>query len=143
MDFSADIAQELNLSPRQVAAVARLFEEGATVPFIARYRKEAHGNLDEVQIGAIQERLAYHRELEARRETILASIIQQGKLTDTLKAQILACKTRTALEDLYLPYRPKRRTRAMIARERGLEPLAQLILAQGGEVPEAAAAPRA
>lgn len=141
MDFSADIAQELNLSPRQVAAVARLFEEGATVPFIARYRKEAHGNLDEVQIGAIQERLAYHRELEARRETILASIIQQGKLTDTLKAQILACKTRTALEDLYLPYRPKRRTRAMIARERGLEPLAQLILAQGGEVPEAAAAP--
>lgn len=141
MDFSADIAQELNLSPRQVAAVARLFEEGATVPFIARYRKEAHGNLDEVQIGAIQERLAYHRELEARRETILASIIQQGKLTDTLKAQILACKTRTALEDLYLPYRPKRRTRAMIARERGLEPLAQLILAQGGEVPEDAAAP--
>lgn len=134
------ISLELNISPRQVAAVARLLEEGCTVPFIARYRKEAHGNLDEVQIGAIQERLAYHRELEARRETVLSSIIQQGKLTDELKARILACTTRTALEDLYLPYRPKRRTRAMIARERGLEPLAERILAQAEGDPEAEAA---
>lgn len=134
------ISLELNISPRQVAAVARLLEEGCTVPFIARYRKEAHGNLDEVQIGAIQERLAYHRELEARRETVLSSIIQQGKLTDELKARILVCTTRTALEDLYLPYRPKRRTRAMIARERGLEPLAERILAQAEGDPEAEAA---
>ena len=134
------ISLELNISPRQVAAVAKLLEEGCTVPFIARYRKEAHGNLDEVQIGAIQERLAYHRELEARRETVLSSIIQQGKLTDELKARILACKTRTALEDLYLPYRPKRRTRAMIARERGLEPLAEQVLAQGAGDPQAEAA---
>lgn len=135
-----DISLELNISPRQVAAVAKLLEEGCTVPFIARYRKEAHGNLDEVQIGAIQERLAYYRELEARRETVLSSIIQQGKLTDELKARILACKTRTALEDLYLPYRPKRRTRAMIARERGLEPLAEQVLAQGAGDPQAEAA---
>ncbi|MGN0887052.1 MAG: Tex family protein [Candidatus Spyradenecus sp.] len=130
-DFCECIGAELNISPRQVAAVAKLLGEGCTVPFIARYRKEVHGNLDEVQIGAIQERLAYHRELEARREAILSSIIQQGKLTDELKDQILACTTRTALEDLYLPYRPKRRTRAMVARERGLEPLADLILLQG------------
>lgn len=136
-----DLASELNISPRQIAAVAKLLEEGCTIPFIARYRKEAHGNLDEVQIAAIQERLAYHRELEARREAILSSIIQQGKLTDDLKAAILACKTRAALEDLYLPYRPKRRTRASMARERGLEPLAGLLLAQGPEDPQAAAAP--
>ena len=133
------ISLELNISARQVAAVARLLEEGCTVPFIARYRKEAHGNLDEVQIGAIQERLTYHRELEARRETVLSSIEQQGKLTEELKVQILACKTRTALEDLYLPYRPKRRTRAMVAKERGLEPLAELLLAQGNEDPVTAA----
>ncbi len=129
--FSDRIAHELKLSPRQVAAVIKLIEEGCTVPFIARYRKEAHGNLDEVQIASIQERLGYHRELEARRETILASIQQQGKLTEELKAQILACEKRTELEDLYLPYRPKRRTRAMIARERGLQPLADAILALG------------
>ena len=131
--FLDDLAQELRLSPRQVAAVARLLAEGCTVPFIARYRKEAHGNLDEVQIGAIQEGLARRQELEARREAILAAILQQGKLTDALKAQLLACKTRAALEDLYLPYRAKRRTRAMVARERGLEPLAARILAQPPE----------
>ena len=139
--FLPDLAQELNIAPRQIAAVARLLAEGCTIPFIARYRKEAHGNLNEVQIAAIQERLAYHRDLEARRETVLAAIIQQGKLTDDLKAAILACKTRTALEDLYLPYRPKRRTRAAIARERGLEPLAERILAQGADAPAEAAAP--
>lgn len=140
MDFSAEISVELGLSPRQVAAVIRLLEEGCTVPFIARYRKEAHGNLDEVQIGSIQERVAYHRELEARRETVLSSIIQQNKLTDELKEKILACKTRAELEDIYLPYRPKRRTRAMVARERGLESLAELLLAQECADPQAAAA---
>lgn len=138
--FVLVIADELKLSPRQVAAVMKLLEEGCTVPFIARYRKEAHGNLDEVQIGNIQERLTFHRDLESRRETILSSILQQGKLTDELKASILACTTRSALEDLYLPYRPKRRTRAMVARERGLEPLAQCILAQGNEDPSTEAA---
>ncbi len=138
--FLPDIALELNISPRQIAAVAKLLEEGCTVPFIARYRKEVHGNLDEVQIANIQERLTYHRELEERRETILSSIIQQGKLTDELRDKIVACKSRSALEDLYLPYRPKRRTRAMVARERGLEPLANLILAQGNEDPSAEAA---
>lgn len=142
MDFARflpDLSAELNISPRQIAAVAKLLEEGCTIPFIARYRKEAHGNLDEVQIGAIRDRLAYLQELDARREAILSSIIQQDKLTDDLKAAILACKTRAALEDLYLPYRPKRRTRAGIARERGLEPLAEHILAQGDDDPETVA----
>ncbi len=138
--FLQDVSELLNIPQRQVAAVARLLEEGCTIPFIARYRKEAHGNLNEVQIADIQDRLNYLRELEARREAILSSIIQQNKLTDELKARVLACKTRAALEDLYLPYRPKRRTRASVARERGLEPLAALILKQGDEAPEEAAA---
>jgi len=124
------LVEELKIAPRQVLAVAHLLAEGNTIPFIARYRKEAHGNLDEVQIGKIQERLAYYRDLEDRRETVLRSVEEQGKLTHDLKARILACTTKTALEDLYLPYKPKRRTRAMIAREKGLEPLALVILAQ-------------
>ena len=139
--FLPDLSTQLNISARQIAAVARLLEEGCTIPFIARYRKEAHGNLNEVQIAAIQEGLTTLRELEARREAILSSIIQQGKLTEELKEKILACKTRAALEDLYLPYRPKRRTRAGVARERGLQPLADLVLAQGAEDPQTAAAP--
>ncbi len=134
------LVEELGVSPRQIAAVARLLAEGNTIPFIARYRKEAHGNLDEVQIGKIQERLAYHRELDERRATILKSISDQGKLTDELRAKILACGTKSALEDLYLPFKPKRRTRAMIARARGLEPLADKILAQPDGSPEADAA---
>lgn len=128
--FCLQISQELNLSERAVASVIILLESNNTVPFIARYRKEATGNLDEVQIRCIQERLAYLQELEQRRESILSSITSQGKLTDELKARILNCENKTALEDLYLPYKPKRRTRAMIAREKGLEPLAMLILAQ-------------
>lgn len=107
-----------------------LLDEGSTVPFIARYRKEATGNLDEVQIRDAADKLAYFRELLARRETILASIAEQGKLTDELKARILATVDRSELEDLYLPYRPKRRTKATIARERGLEPLALYIWQQ-------------
>jgi uncharacterized protein len=126
----ARIQQELSLAPRQIAAVAQLFAEGNTIPFIARYRKEQHGNLDEVQIGQIQERLTYHRELEERRQTILQSIETQGKLTEPLRAKILICTVKSDLEDLYLPYKPKRRTRAMIAREKGLEPLARKILEQ-------------
>ncbi len=133
------LVEELSITPRQIMAVARLLSEGNTIPFIARYRKEVHGNLDEVQIGKIQERLSYYKELEERRSTILKSIEEQGKLTEELKARILACATKTVLEDLYLPYKPKRRTRAMIAREKGLEPLALLVLAQGAGDPEAEA----
>jgi uncharacterized protein len=134
------LSEELSLPARQVMAVARLLWEGATIPFIARYRKEVTGNLDEVQIGKIQERLQYHKELEERRTTILDSIREQGKLTPELEARIMACMVKNTLEDLYLPFKPKRRTRAMIAREKGLEPLAKLILAQPvGPEPEAAA----
>jgi uncharacterized protein len=144
-DVGLDIAlpklvDELSITPRQIIAVAKLFAEGNTIPFIARYRKEAHGNLDEVQISKIQERLAYYRELEERRSTILKSIEEQGKLTEELKTKIVACVSKTLLEDLYLPYKPKRRTRAMIAREKGLEPLAEKILQQGTETPETEAA---
>ncbi|MDE1175748.1 MAG: Tex family protein [Edaphobacter sp.] len=124
------IAQTLNLPLRSMAVVIELLDDGGTVPFIARYRKEATGNLDEVQIRDIEEKLAYFRELTDRRETILASIAEQGKLTDELKAKIDATFDKSELEDLYLPYRPKRRTKATIARERGLEPLAQYLWAQ-------------
>lgn len=118
---------EVGASARQIAAVEKLLTEGNTVPFIARYRKEMHGNLDEVAIGKIQERLAYYNELEARRETILKSIAEQEKLTPDLEKKIRACYQKAALEDLYQPYKPKRRTRAQIAKEKGLEPLADAI----------------
>jgi protein Tex len=126
----AHIAQTLNLPLRGICAVIELLDDGGTVPFIARYRKEATGNLDEVQIRTIEEQLAYFRDLEDRRETILASIGEQGKLTDELKARIEAVLDRNELEDLYLPYKPKRRTKATIAREKGLEPLAAYLWAQ-------------
>ena len=115
---------------RGLVAVIELLNEGGTVPFIARYRKEATGNLDEVQIRDIEEKLAYFRDLVARRETILASILEQGKLTDELKGRIEATLDKSELEDLYLPYRPKRRTKATIAREKGLEPIALYLMAQ-------------
>ena len=134
------IAAEASVSGAQVMAVSKLLKDGNTVPFIARYRKEAHGNLDEVQILKIQERVAYYGELEERRATIIKSIDEQGKLTDDLRDKIEKCMVKSALEDLYQPYKPKRRTRAMIAREKGLEPLADLIWAQGSEHPETAAA---
>ncbi len=121
------LSSELGIPGGQIAAVAKLLNDGNTIPFIARYRKEAHGNLDEVQISKIQERLAYYAELEDRRATILKSIDEQGKLTDELRAKIEACMQKNALEDLYQPYKPKRRTRAMIAKEKGLEPLADKI----------------
>jgi protein Tex len=124
------IAQSLNLPLHSLIAVLGLLDEGGTVPFIARYRKEATGNLDEVQIRDIEEKLAYFRDLVSRRETILASILEQGKLSDDLRARIDATFDKSELEDLYLPYRPKRRTKATIARERGLEPLAQYLWSQ-------------
>lgn len=129
-NFITTIAKELNLLEKSVAATIKLLEEGNTIPFIARYRKEATENLDEVNIRSIQERLVYLTELEERKQTILASIESQGKLDHFLHAKIENCAIKTELEDLYLPYKPKRRTKAAIAREKGLEPLALLILSQ-------------
>ncbi|MBE0656990.1 MAG: RNA-binding transcriptional accessory protein, partial [Bryobacteraceae bacterium] len=118
------MANVLNVPMRGLASTIELFDEGGTVPFIARYRKEATGNLDEVQIRSIEEKLAYFRDLEQRRAAILSSIDEQGKLTPELRARIEATFEKSELEDLYLPYKPKRRTKATIAREKGLEPLA-------------------
>ena len=123
----AHLAQQLNLPLQAVMATLSLLEAGGTVPFIARYRKEATGNLDEVAIGAIQERLTYSRELEERRATILRSIQEQGKLTAELKDKVERALDKSVLEDLYLPYKPKRRTKATIARERGLQQLADYL----------------
>ncbi len=130
MDYSAKIAKELNILEKQVEATIELFNEGATVPFIARYRKEATGSLDEVSITNIRERLNQLIELDKRREAILTSIEEQGKLSKELKEKILQAQTLASLEDIYLPFRPKRRTRATIAKEKGLEPLAKLIFEQ-------------
>jgi len=124
------IAQELSLTPKQVQATADLLNEGATVPFIARYRKEATGSLDEVAITAVRDRLSQLMELGKRREAILKSLEERGQLTDELKEKILLAETMVVLEDIYLPYRPKRRTRATVAKEKGLEPLAQRLFAQ-------------
>src|SRR6266576_3548585 len=121
------ISKLLNIPLKGMLAIIGLLDEGATVPFIARYRKEVTGNLDEVQIRDTQEKLEYFRELEERRETVLHSIQEQGKLTAELKARIEAALEKTELEDLYLPYKPKRRTKASIARDKGLEPLAQYL----------------
>ncbi|KVD75517.1 RNA-binding transcriptional accessory protein [Burkholderia sp. ABCPW 14] len=134
------IADELAVQPRQVAAAVQLLDEGSTVPFIARYRKEVTGNLDDTQLRQLEERLLYLRELEERRATIVASIDEQGKLTDELRAAIEAADSKQTLEDLYLPYKPKRRTRAQIAREAGLEPLAQALLANPRLDPQTEAA---
>jgi uncharacterized protein len=134
------IAAELSVRDNQVAAAVDLLDGGATVPFIARYRKEATGTLDDAQLRTLDERLRYLRELEERRAAILASIAEQGKLTDELRAQITSADTKARLEDLYLPYKPKRRTKAQIARENGLEPLADLLLAEPATDPKTAAA---
>jgi uncharacterized protein len=124
------ICKELNLRPGQVSATAKLISEGATVPFIARYRKEATGMLDEVAVTHIRDRMQQLVELDQRRDSILKSLEERELLTDSLKSAILKADSLTTLEDLYLPYRPKRRTRAMIAREAGLEPLAEKIFEQ-------------
>lgn len=138
--FTPQIARELQLAPQAVEAVAQLLDEGATVPFIARYRKEKTGNLDEVAITAIRDGLAKAAELASRKDAILKSLAERNLLTDELKAAVEGASTMTALEDTYLPYRPKRRTRATAAREAGLEPLARLLFAQGEDDPQAAAA---
>ncbi|WP_338051895.1 Tex family protein [Pseudonocardia acidicola] len=133
------IADELGVRPHQVAAAVDLLDGGATVPFIARYRKEATGTLDDAQLRTLEERLRYLRELEDRRVAVLDSIRGQGKLDEALEAQILAADSKARLEDIYLPYKPKRRTKAMIAREAGLEPLADTLLADPAQHPQATA----
>jgi protein Tex len=135
------IVQELSLQPRQVAATAVLLEEGATVPFIARYRKERTGELDEVQIANIRDRMQELEELDKRRDSILASLTERNLLTEELKVKIESAKTLSTLEDLYLPFRPKKRTRATMAKEKGLEPLADILWEQNSATdPEAEAA---
>ena len=128
------IAEELNLNPAGVTAVINLLEEGGTIPFIARYRKEATGSLDEVAVTGIRDRLAQLQELDKRRESILKSLEDRELLSDELKDKILAADTLTVLEDIYLPYRPKRRTRAVVAREKGLEPLALALFEQAEDM---------
>ena len=136
------IAGELGVAETQVVAAVALLDEGATVPFIARYRKERTGGLDDIRLRRLEERLAYLRELEARRQTVLESIGGQGRLTPELEARIRAADTKAGLEDLYLPFKPKRRTRAQIAREAGLEPLALALLETPELDPEEEAARR-
>ena len=130
MDISKVIAEELSVQEWQVEAVVKLIDDGNTIPFIARYRKEAHGSLNDEQLRMLDERLRYLRSLEERKETVLKAIEEQGQLTDELRGQIALVRTLVELEDLYRPYKPKRRTRATIAREKGLDGLAQQILAQ-------------
>lgn len=131
-DYSEKIAEELKIPSSKVSATSELLDDGSTVPFISRYRKEITGNLDEVQITGIRDRLTQLRELDKRRAAILASIKEQGKLTKELEAKIVAARTMAVLEDIYLPYKPKRRTKGTVAREKGLEPLAKLIFEQKG-----------
>ena len=137
---NARLAEELEIRESQVAAAVGLLDDGATVPFIARYRKEVTGSLDDGQLRTLEERLRYLRELDERRTAVLASIEEQGKLTDELRAALLAADTKARVEDIYLPYKPKRRTKAQIAREAGLEPLAERLLADPTLVPETEAA---
>ncbi|VEH68647.1 YhgF like protein [Rodentibacter pneumotropicus] len=125
--ISQIIATELNVAPNQILAAIQLVDDGNTIPFIARYRKEVTGGLDDTQLRHFETRLGYLRELEERRQSILKSIEEQGKLTDELRTQIEATQSKTELEDLYLPYKPKRRTKGQIATEAGLEPLAELL----------------
>ncbi|WP_344785325.1 Tex family protein [Gordonia caeni] len=137
---NARIAEELGVAEKQVAAAVKLLDEGSTVPFIARYRKEATGSLDDAQLRALDERLTYLRELDERRAAVVAAIDEQGKLTDRLRAALAAADTKSRVEDIYLPYKKKRRTKAQIAREAGLEPLADALLADPALVPDEAAA---
>ena len=141
MNINQIIASELGVQENQISATIELLDEGATVPFIARYRKEATGGLDDTQLRTLAERLQYLRELLDRKATVLKSIEEQGKLTPELQAAIDQCDNKTALEDLYLPYKPKRRTKAQIARENGLQDLADTILATQNADPEMLAAP--
>ena len=130
------IAEELGVRTQQVQAAIELLDGGSTVPFIARYRKEATGMLDDAQLRTLDERLRYLRELEERRAAILDSIREQGKLDAVLEAQIHAADSKARLEDIYLPYKPRRRTKAQIAREAGLEPLAEALLTDPTKMPD-------
>lgn len=130
------IAEELSIAEKQVTATLSLLDEGATVPFISRYRKELTGTLDEVQVAAIRDRAQQLRDLDKRREAILKSLTDMGKLTPELEKQINEAETMVLLEDIYLPYRPKRKTRATTAREKGLQPLADLLMEQKRIDPE-------
>ena len=134
------IAEELGVRAQQVQAAVELLDGGSTVPFIARYRKEATGMLDDAQLRTLEERLGYLREMEERRTAILGSIREQGKLDDALEARIMAADSKARLEDIYLPYKHKRRTKAQIAREAGLEPLALALLTDPSQMPDALAA---
>ena len=138
-DILATIADELAVPRTQVAAAVGLLDEGATVPFVARYRKEVTGGLDDTQLRTLETRLGYLRELEDRRATILKSIEEQGKLTDELKAKLTEADSKSRLEDLYLPYKPKRRTKGQIAIEAGLEPLADLLFNDPSNDPDTVA----
>ena len=142
MDIIHTLAQELNKDPRHIENVIRLLDEGNTIPFIARYRKELHGAMDDTSLRTLEERLQYLRNLDERRESVKKSIDEQGKLTEELAAAIDSAKTLAEVEDLYRPYKQKRRTRATAAREKGLEPLAALLLAQGRDCPRAEDAAR-
>ena len=130
MDIIQKIKEELQVEKWQVEAAVKLIDEGNTIPFISRYRKEATGSLNDEQLRNLDERLTYLRSLEDKKEQVLKSIEEQGKLTDELKEKILAAQTLVVVEDLYRPYRPKRKTRASIAKEKGLDPLAEAILRQ-------------
>ncbi|NQW50825.1 MAG: RNA-binding transcriptional accessory protein, partial [Rhodospirillales bacterium] len=141
LTIQARIAGELGVKEQQVQATVELLDGGATVPFIARYRKEVTGSLDDAQLRTLEERLGYLRELEARRKVILESVREQGKLDAKLEAAILAADSKSRLEDIYLPYKPKRRTKAEIAREAGLQPLADLLLSEPHNVPAVTAEP--
>ena len=143
MTIIEQLARELNRPAEHIENVVRLLDEGNTIPFIARYRKELHGSMDDTALRTLEERLAYLRNLTERKESVKASIAEQEKLTDELAAAIDAAQTLAEVEDLYRPYKPKRRTRATVAKEKGLEPLAALLFAQERDCPspeEAAAA---
>ena len=129
------LAAELAETETHVEAVVRLLDEGNTIPFIARYRKELHGAMDDTSLRTLETRLQYLRGLQERRETVLSAIEEQGKLTEELRRSIDAAQTLAELEDLYRPYKPKRRTRATMAKEKGLEPLAELLFRQGRDCP--------
>src|SRR5437660_9276146 len=139
-NINRQIAEELGVREQHVEATVALLDGGATVPFVARYRKEITGGLDDAQLRTLEERLNYLRELEERRAAILDSVREQGKLDAALEAAILAADSKARLEDIYLPFKPKRRTKAQIAREAGLEPLAELLLTKPETDPQAAAA---
>src|SRR2546423_3512620 len=139
-NINRQIAEELGVREQQISATVALLDGGATVPFVARYRKEITGGLDDAQLRTLEERLNYLRELEERRAAILNSVREQGKLDAALEAAILAADSKGRLEDIYLPFKPKRRTKAEIAKEAGLEPLADLLMAHPENEPLAGAA---